>query len=119
MVGSFGKMKLKVGHWVRWETICCGVTLKKKGYIVIILEPGENFYEAVEDLKKIYRFNIIHNKEKIRDHLSYVVLSHEGEGVPKLYWPDAGSLRKVSKPKVFKINKSKKGIKPKGGGKKK
>lgn len=90
-------MDFKVGDWVSWKTYIGTIPISKKGEIILILNPGENFFEAVEGLKNRYRFSIIHNKEKIRNHLSYVVLIRDGEGMPRLYWPDVSDLHKVCK----------------------
>lgn len=100
-------MNLKVGNWVSWKTYIGSISVPKKGEIVLILNPGENFFEAVEGLKNRYRFSIIHNKGKIKDHLSYAVLVRDGESIPRLYWPDVSDLKKVNKviiaPKKRKI----------------
>lgn len=90
-------MNLKVGDWVSWNTYLGSISVKKRGSIVLILDAGEDFYEAVEGLKKHYRFNIIHNKERARDYLSYIVLVRDGEGIPRLYWPEVNSLKKIRK----------------------
>ena len=88
-------MKLQVGNWVGWKTECCGVILKKKGEIVLVLEPGEDFFAAVEELKKRYRFAVIYSGRSVRDHKSYVAIIKEKDRMSRLYWPDVENLKKI------------------------
>lgn len=96
-------MNLKVWDGVSWKTKCCNILLKKIGEVVLILEQGEDFYIAVEDLKKRYRFNVIYSGIAARDHKSYVVLVKEKGKPSKLYWPEVKDLKKIYKKKIKKV----------------
>lgn len=92
-------MDFKVWDEVRWKTESSGISVKKKGEIILILEPGEDFFVAVEGLKKRYKFTIIYSGVSIRDHKSYIVLVKEKNKSSRLYWPYVADLKKIKKTK--------------------
>ena len=102
-------MEFKVGDKVTWKTKLGNIILKKIGEIILILESGENFYIAIEDLKKRCRFNVIYSGVSVKDHKSCIVIMKEKGRLSKLYWPSVKDLKKIykRKNKKVKINPSK------------
>lgn len=104
-----GKIKsFKALDKVTWKTGVCGIYIKKIGKIVCILEPGEDFYIAAEDLKKSYRAAIIYNGPPVRDHISYIVMMKEKDMISKIYWPDVKLLKKYKPVKRKKVGEHEK-----------
>ncbi len=96
-------MGFKVLDRVTWKTKCCNIPIKKIGGVILILESGEDFYTAVEDLKKRYRFNLIYSGTSVKDHKSYVVLVKARGKASKLYWPEVEGLKKIYKKRIIKV----------------
>jgi len=100
--------EFKIGDYVKWETKLNGISIKKVGKIVYIVDPFTTLDEIDYNIlkKNISKvFNIICNdkKNKIQTYKSYLILVGEKEGnIPNLHWPDALKLKKTKKRKQRK-----------------
>jgi hypothetical protein len=106
-------MKLKIGDHVRWITDIYGITIKRNGIVVYILEPFVSLCEVIYDKEFISNtgknVNFIYNNiNDFNTFKSYLIMSGRKEGqIPNIHWPDVNILKKIRRRKFKKIIKDK------------
>jgi hypothetical protein len=96
---------LKKGDAVRWKTAARGHRRVKEGEVFAVVPPGTSPAEAVElagqnpiDVQSRFDLMFSYFAFWTRRDISYLILvdNREANAMPRLYWPRASSVKKLS-----------------------